>query len=237
MTAFADRASAGRALAVALTAYSNREDVLVLGLPRGGVPVAAKVAEALDAPLDVMLVRKLGAPGQPELAIGGIAAGGVIVVNEGILSAVASAAEVQAEILRQRAELIRRDNLYRNGRLPLDVAERTVILVDDGAATGATMLAAIRAVRKQDARRVVVALPVASTDALRALRAETDEVTCLLAPPIFRSVGDWYERFEQTTDAEVSALLSQARARREDGAMPASLHYHPHKTRSHSHEK
>jgi putative phosphoribosyl transferase len=211
MTRFADRASAGSALAAALTAYRNRDDILVLGLPRGGVPVAAEIAAALRAPLDVMIVRKLGALGQPELAVGAIAAGGVIVVNENILSAAASAAGVQAEILRQRAELHRRESLYRNGHLPLALTRRTVILVDDGAATGATMLAAIRAVRKQDARRVVVALPVGSTDALAALRAEADEVICLLMPPIFRSVGEWYEQFEQTSDAEVASLLSHVR--------------------------
>lgn len=215
MTRFADRTSAGTALAAALTAYSNRDDVLVLGLPRGGVPVAAAIAETLEAPLDVMLVRKLGAPQQPELAIGAIAAGGVIVVNENILSATASAAEVQAEILRQRAELNRRDSLYRNGRLSLAITGRIVILVDDGAATGATLLAAIRAVRKQEARRIVIAVPVASIDAVAALRAEADEVTCLLTPPVFRSVGEWYERFEQTTHAEVSTLLSHSRTRRD----------------------
>lgn len=225
MTRFADRASAGSALAAALTAYGNRADLLVLGLPRGGVPVAAAIAQALGAPLDVMLVRKLGAPGQPELAIGAIAAGGVIVVNENILSAAASATEVQAEIVRQRAELNRREKLYRNGRLPLAVTGRIVILVDDGAATGATMLAAIRAVRKQQARRIVIALPAASTDALAALRAEADEVTCLLTPPVFRSVGEWYECFEQTTDAQVCALLSHARTRRDHFAtrFPSSI--------------
>jgi putative phosphoribosyl transferase len=215
VTRFADRSSAGSALAAALTAYGNRDDVLVLGLPRGGVPVAAEIAAALRAPLDVMIVRKLGAAGQPELAVGAIAAGGVIVVNENILSAAAGAAEVQAEILRQRAELHRRESLYRNGRLPLTLTGRTVILVDDGAATGATMLAAIRAVRKQGARRVVIALPVASTDALGALRAEADEITCLSTPPIFRSVGEWYEQFDQTPDAEVSALLASARTQRD----------------------
>lgn len=218
MTVFADRPSAGSALATALTAYSGRDDLLVLGLPRGGVPVAAEIAQAFSAPLDVMLVRKLGAPGQPELAIGAIAAGGVIVVNENILSVAASASEVQAEILRQRAELNRRDRLYRDSRLPLEIAGRIVIVVDDGAATGATMLAAIRAVRKQGARRIVVALPVASTHALAALRAEADEVVCLLMPPIFRSVGEMYERFEQTTDAEVCTLLSRTRTRREHNA-------------------
>lgn len=235
MTRLADRASAGSALAAALIRYSNRDDVLVLGLPRGGVPVAAEIAAALRAPLDVMLVRKLGAPAQPELAIGAIASGGAIVVNEQFVSAAASAAELQAEILRQRAELNRRESLYRNGRLPLAVAGRTVILVDDGAATGATMLAAIRAARKQEARRIVVALPVASMDALRALRDEADDVTCLLTPPVFRSVGEWYEHFDQTADAEVSALLSHARAHRDHIA--ARFSHQSQQTRSHSHEK
>ena len=221
MNVFADRASAGSALAVALTAYRNREDVLVLGLPRGGVPVAAEIADALRAPLDVVIVRKLGTPGQPELAIGAIASGGVIVINENILSATASASELQAEIQRQRAELNRREALYRNDRLPLAVAGRSVILADDGAATGATMLAAVRAARKQDAKRVIVALPVASSEAVRALRNEADEVHCLLTPPLFFAVGDWYERFEQTTDAEVCTLLAHARTRRDHIAVPA----------------
>jgi putative phosphoribosyl transferase len=218
MVRFADRPSAGAALAAALSIYRKRADVVVLGLPRGGVPVAAQVAEALNAPLDVMLVRKLGAPGQRELAIGAIASGSVIVVNNNILAAAASASEVQAEIARQRAELNRRESLYRNGRLPLDLTRRIVVLVDDGAATGATMLAAIRAVRKQDAKRIIVAIPVASRDAVAALGDEGDEVACLLIPPLFQSVGEWYERFDQTSDAEVSALLERARMRREHHA-------------------
>lgn len=218
MSPFADRVSAGRVLAGALSAYGNRDHVLVLGLPRGGVPVAAEVADALGAPLDVMLVRKLGAPRQPELAIGAIASGGVIVVNENILSATASATEVQAEISRQRAELNRRENLYRNDRLPLAVTGRIVILVDDGAATGATMLAAVRAVGKQNPKRTVVAIPVASVDAVDAIGEEADEVVCLLSPPLLSSVGQWYARFDQTTDAEVSALLAQARTRRDHDA-------------------
>lgn len=213
MSQFADRASAGFAVAAALRAYRSRDDVLVLGLPRGGVPVAAEIAADLHAPLDVLPVRKLGAPGQPELAIGALAGGGVIVINENILSATANASEVQSEISRQRAELERRENLYRNGRLPLAVAGRTAILVDDGAATGATMLAAVRSMRKRGAKRVIVALPVASAEAVRALREEADELHCLLTPPLFSSVGQWYERFEQTTDAEVIAILSRARTR------------------------
>jgi putative phosphoribosyl transferase len=213
MMRFADRASAGAALAAELRSYGKHDNVVVLGLPRGGVPVAAEIAESLNAPLDVMLVRKLGTLGQPELAIGAIASGGVIVVNDNILSTVASASEVQAEIARQRAELNRRDSLYRNGRLPLDLTARVVVLVDDGAATGATMLAAIRAARKQNAKRVVVAIPVASTDAVAALADEADEVICPLTPALFQSVGEWYERFDQTTDAEVCELLGRARMR------------------------
>lgn len=226
MTAFIDRASAGSALAAAMHAYRDREDVLVLGLPRGGVPVAAKIANDLHAPLDIVLVRKLGAPGQPELAIGAIAGGGVIVINENILSAEAHASEIRAEIQRQRAELNRRESVYRNGHLQLAVADRAVILVDDGAATGATMLAAVRAMRKQSAKRVIVALPVASEEAMRALPDEADEVHCLLTPPIFRAVGEWYERFEQTTDSEVCALLSQALRRQWQQARSPSHEEH-----------
>jgi putative phosphoribosyl transferase len=215
VTTFFDRASAGSALAASLHAYHDREDVLVLGLPRGGVPVAAEIAAALHVPLDIVLVRKLGAPGQPELAIGAIASGGVIVINENILSATADAAEVRGEIQLQRAELNRREQIYRNGRLPLQVAGRTVVLVDDGAATGATMCAAVRAMRKQEAKHIVVAVPVASELARRALSEEADQVICLLAPPGFSSVGEWYEHFEQTTDAEVCTILSRARTRRD----------------------
>ncbi len=222
MTAFVDRASAGSALAASMHAYRDREDVLVLGLPRGGVPVAAKVANDLHAPLDIVLVRKLGAPGQPELAIGAIAGGGVLVINENILSAAANAGEIRDEIHRQRAELNRRESVYRNGHLPPAVAGRTVILVDDGAATGATMLAAVRAMRKQSAKRVIVALPVASEEAMRALGDEADEVHCLLTPPIFRAVGEWYESFGQTTDTEVCALLSQALRRQSQQARSPS---------------
>lgn len=219
MTGFFDRATAGRALAAALTGYARRDDVLVLGLPRGGVPVAAAVAEALGSALDIMLVHKLAAPGEPELAIGAIGPGGAFVVNQNILSTRASAADVHAEIVRQRAELERRENLYRSGRLPLAVAGRIAILVDDGAATGATMLAAVRAARKLEARRIVVAVPVASAEALDVLRAEADEVTCLSTPPSFRSVGEWYEHFEQTSDAEVSALLAGVRHDRTAGSV------------------
>lgn len=215
MTHFYDRAAAGRSLGALLAAYRGREDVLVLGLPRGGVPVAAEVAETLQAPLDVMIVRKLGAPAQPELALGALASGGVIVINENLLSSFedSSAVAVAGLIARERAELERREALYRNDRLPLEVRGRTIILVDDGAATGASMHAAVRATRKLGARRIVVALPVASADALFMLRSEIDEVACILTPPVFQSVGEWYQRFDQTSDTEVSTLLARARAR------------------------
>jgi putative phosphoribosyl transferase len=215
MTRFYDRAAAGRSLGALLAAYRGRDDVLVLGLPRGGVPVAAEVADTLQAPLDVLIVRKLGAPGQPELALGALASGGVIVINENVMSSFedSPAVALAGVIARERAELKRREALYRNDRLPLEVRGRTIILVDDGAATGASMDAAVRATKKLGARRIVAALPVASAHALRTLRAEADEVACILTPDAFQSVGEWYERFEQTSDTEVSTLLTRARAR------------------------
>jgi putative phosphoribosyl transferase len=215
MTRFYDRAAAGRSLGALLAAYRGRNDVLVLGLPRGGVPVAAEVADTLQAPLDVLIVRKLGAPGQPELALGALASGGVIVINENVMSSFedSPAVALAGVIARERAELKRREALYRNDRLPLEVRGRTIILVDDGAATGASMDAAVRATKKLGARRIVAALPVASAHALRTLRAEADEVACILTPDAFQSVGEWYERFEQTSDTEVSTLLTRARAR------------------------
>jgi putative phosphoribosyl transferase len=215
MTHFYDRAAAGTALGALLGAYRGREEVLVLGLPRGGVPVADVVADALQAPLDVMIVRKLGAPGHPELALGAVASGGVIVINENVLSSFddSPAIAVAAVIARERAELKRREALYRNDRLPLEVRDRTIILVDDGAATGASMDAAVRATQKLGAKRLVVALPVASGDALSMLRTKADEVTCILTPIIFQSVGEWYQCFEQTSDTEVVTLLARARAR------------------------
>jgi putative phosphoribosyl transferase len=214
MTHFYDRAAAGRSLGTLLAGYRGREDVLVLGLPRGGVPVAAEVARTLRAPLDVMIVRKLGAPGQPELAVGALASGGVIVINENLVSSSqdSSTLAVAAVIARERAELKRREALYRNDRLPLEVSGRTIILVDDGAATGASMGAAIRATRKLGAKRIVVALPVASADALFMLRTEADQIACILTPAVFRSVGEWYQHFDQTSDTEVSTLLARARA-------------------------
>ena len=211
--AFFDRATAGRALGAELAEYRYRDDILVLGLPRGGVPVAAELAETLDAPLDVMVVRKLGMMGQPEFTIGALASGGNIIITNGILGACESPAMLLAEIARQRAELQRCEALYRNDHLPLDVRGRVVILVDDGARTGVKMRAAIRAVRKLHAKRVIVALPVASSSAFLALRDEADEMICLLTSADFHCVAEWYQAFEQTTDTEVATRLALARQR------------------------
>lgn len=212
MNGFTDRTEAGRALAALLIAYARRDDVIVLGLPRGGVPVAYEVAAALHAPLDVIVVRKLGAPGQPELAIGAIASGGISILNQDGAALVAGSPHIRAEIAHENKELKRREALYRNDRLPLSLEGRTVIIVDDGAATGATMRAAMRAARMLAAHRIIAAVPVAPAQSLEILRAEADEVVCILAPAFFGSVSEWYQQFEQTTDTEVSMLLARARA-------------------------
>lgn len=212
MNRFSNRAEAGRMLASLLSAYCDRDDAVVLGLPRGGVPVAFEVATALHLPLDVMLVRKLRAPGEPELAIGAIASGGISILNDPVARLLEDRVQLRAEHQRQSIELRRRESLYRNGRLPLDIRRRTVILVDDGAATGASMRAAIRAARQMGAARVVAAVPVASSDAVRLMRDEADEVVCPFEPELFLSVGEWYRDFEQTDDTEVVALLAQSRA-------------------------
>jgi predicted phosphoribosyltransferase len=207
MNTFTDRGAAGRALGALLQHYATRQDLLVLGLPRGGVPVAAEVAEMLHAPLDVIVVRKLGAPGAPEFALGAIASGGITVLNEGTEQMLAGTPEIERVIARERKEIQRREALYRNGRLALDLKGRTVILVDDGAATGASMRAAAAVARRLGAERVVAAVPVASIDALAMLRAECDEVVCVSTPEPFRCVGEWYDDFEQTSDTEVAAVL------------------------------
>lgn len=209
MRMFANRAAAGHELAALLQRYSERSDVLVLGLPRGGVPVAFEVARALHAPLDVMIVRKLGAPGQPELAIGAIASGGVTVINEHVLAWFRNPEVIERAASTQRVELERREKAYRGTRPPLSAKDRVVILVDDGAATGASMLAAVRAVRKLQAKKVIVALPVASTEAHQSLAKEADEVVCLGTPLSFYAVGQWYADFAQTSDAEVTELLAR----------------------------
>jgi putative phosphoribosyl transferase len=208
MFPFADRAAAGRALAQYLEKYRDQRDILVLALPRGGVPVGFEVARCLHAPLDVMIVRKLGAPHQPEFALGAIASGGVTVVNQDALRWFQDSPALDATVAAARVELARRESLYRAGRPALSARNKTVIVVDDGAATGTSMLAAVRAVRQLKARKIVVALPVASLDALTMLQEEADEVVCMHAPPAFTSVGFWYQDFEQTSDEQVIELLA-----------------------------
>jgi predicted phosphoribosyltransferase len=208
---FANRAEAGRRLARELAAYAGRPDVLVLGLPRGGVPVAFEVARALRAPLDVFVVRKLGVPGQEELAMGAIASGGVRVVNAAIVRALRiPRAAIEAATAAETRELERRERLYRGDRPAVDVAGRTVILVDDGLATGATMQAAVSALRGRGPAAIVVAAPVAAPATCAALAGTADDCVCVLRPPELRGVGLWYEDFSQTEDAEVRALLDQA---------------------------
>src|SRR5262245_2235499 len=211
---FHDRSDAGRQLATMLTPYANRGDVIVLALPRGGVPVAYEVASALDAPLDVFLVRKLGVPGHAELAMGAIASGGVRVLSDDIITQLGIPhAAVEEVTARERIELDRRDRMYRDGRQPADLEGRTVILVDDGLATGATMEAAILAARQAKPARIVVAAPVGAPDTCQRLAAVADEVDCVAMPDPFQAVGLWYQRFDQTSDEEVIELLQKAAAR------------------------
>jgi putative phosphoribosyl transferase len=212
---FANRAGAGRALAERLVHYAARADVVVLGLPRGGVPVAAEVASALNAPLDVYVVRKLGVPGRPELALGAIGPGGVRVLNRDVIVGYAlSAADVDAVVAREAAELERREREYRGADgAPPDLAGRTVILVDDGLATGATMRAAALAVRQSEPARVVIAAPVAAASVCADLEQIVDEVVCVQTPWSFIAVGQWYDDFSQTTDEEVRDLLVESARR------------------------
>lgn len=208
MEGFLSRQDAGRQLAARLLELGSWPQTTVLGLPRGGVPVAAEVARALGAPLDVFLVRKLGVPGYEEIALGAMASGGARVFNEDLLARLRLSERTLAELeAREGAELARREGLYRAGRPPLQLAGRTALLVDDGTATGATMRVAAQAVRALHPARVVIALPVAPPDTAAALRAEADEVVCLLTPPHFRAVGQFYVDFRQTEDDEVLRLL------------------------------
>jgi len=208
---FRDRREAGRVLAAGLSAYANRPDVRVLALPRGGVPVGAEVASALGAPLDVFVVRKLGVPGHEEYALGAIATGGVRVLNEDVVRALRIPDRViDALAAREQEELARRERVYRGHRPPLDVRGRTVILVDDGLATGATMHAAIRALRQQQPARIVVAVPTASPETCAELKTEVDDIICATTPDPFYAVGLWYEDFSQTTDEEVRELLARS---------------------------
>lgn len=216
---FYDRAEAGQRLAALLGAYANRADVLVLGLPRGGVPVAYEVARALSAPLDIIVARKLGVPYERELAMGAIASGGVRVLNADIISELGIAPEVVDAVTEdERRELVRRERLYRGERPQPDCHQRIVILVDDGIATGATMRAAIASVRQQQPTRIVVAIPVAAASTLDELRKEVDEVVCAIAPDELYGVGMWYRLFPPVSDESLHALLM--RAWNTDGAQP-----------------
>ena len=208
---FRDRTDAGRRLAAALSEYAGDPDVRVLALPRGGVPVAYEVARALDAPLDVFIVRKLGLPWHEELAMGAIASGGIMVLDHDLVRrAGVSEAEVRRVAEAERRELERRERLYRGDRPLPEIAGRTVILVDDGLATGATMRAAVEAVKQEGPRRVVVAVPIASPETCEAFREVVDDTVCAVTPERFRAVGLWYDDFSQTTDDEVHDLLARA---------------------------
>jgi putative phosphoribosyl transferase len=209
--AFRDRADAGRVLASQLGQYAGRHDVIVLGLPRGGVPVAHEVATALGAPLDVLLVRKLGVPGHTELAMGAIGPGGVRVVNPSVVGALEIPDEVVDEVAREEeAELARRQQLYRGDREPPAVDGKVAIVVDDGLATGATMRAAVSALRAYGPARVVVAVPVGARRTCRELEEVADEVVCARIPATFQAVGQWYADFAPTSDAEIARLLGDA---------------------------
>ena len=205
-----NRAEAGRILASELDAYAGRPDVVVLALPRGGLPVAAEAASALGAPLDVFVVRKLGVPGHEELAMGAIASGGVRVLNEDVVRGLQLPDEIIESVsAHEQAELERRERLYRGERPLINLQGKTVIVVDDGLATGATMRAAVAALRQMGPQRIVVAVPVGSVDIVDQMRSVADEVICLYTPEPFRAVGLWYSDFSQTTDQEVRDLLSR----------------------------
>ena len=207
---FEDRHHGGRVLAEKLAHYCGRPNLLVLALPRGGVAVGFEVARALQAPLDIFVVRKLGVPGHEEYAMGAIASGGVRVMTP--LPGLTVSSEAVAEVVaREQAELVRREQLYRSQRPAVSLAGRTVIVVDDGLATGATMRAAVLAIRQQHPARLVVAVPVGAADTCQALRGEADEVVCAATPKPFRAVGLWYEKFPQASDDEVRTLLEEAR--------------------------
>ena len=208
---FQNRAEAGQQLAAKLTEFKNRRDVVILALPRGGVPVGFEVAKALNAPLDVFIVRKLGVPGQEELAFGAIASGGTTVFNEELVRALRlPPALLERVVEKERKELERREKLYRPGKGAPDLNGKIVIIVDDGLATVATMRAAVKAIRTLKPLRIVVAVPVASSDTCRDFETKTDALcVCVMTPEPFYGVGMWYRDFEQTTDEEVCRLLGQ----------------------------
>lgn len=213
-TQFFNRTEAGQFLAARLSSYANRDDLLILALPRGGVPVGAEVAKRLNAPLDVFVVRKLGLPDRPELAIGAIATGGVRVTNRDVVNLLGVPdIVIDAVAAQEQEELARRERMYRDGLPPPEVKGKTVILVDDGIATGSTMLAAVAALRQLDAARIVVAAPVIAGSTYYQIRRAADDVAALIVPENFYAVGQWYEDFSQTSDEEVRALLGQAHHR------------------------
>ncbi|HEV2577069.1 MAG TPA: phosphoribosyltransferase [Acidobacteriaceae bacterium] len=212
---FADRIDAGQRLGATLRGFIREEcageDTVVLALPRGGVPLGYEVAKALDAPLDVFVVRKLGAPMQPELAMGAIASGGVRVINEEIVRALhVTPQQMEETAQREGQELERREHAYRGNRAPLDVTGRCVLLVDDGVATGYTMRAAVEALRQLHPKEIIVAVPVAAKETCEQLKRHADAIVCLFTPFDFVAVGQWYRRFEQTSDDEVRLLLERA---------------------------
>lgn len=208
---FKNRRQAGELLAQRLHSYADRNDVVVVALPRGGVPVAFVMARDLDAPLDVLLVRKLGLPGHEEYAMGAIASGGVCILQAEAVSGFNVPPEVIETIAqRELKEIDRREKLYRAGRPPLQLRERVVIVVDDGLATGSTMEVALHVIREANPARLIAAVPVAPVETCERLRDKVDEMVCLSMPEPFNAVGQWYENFEQTADAEVQALLEQA---------------------------
>ena len=215
---FSNRAEAGQYLAQKLRHYANRPDVIVLGLPRGGVPVAYEVARSLNLPLDVFIVRKLGVPGFEELALGAIASGGVRVLNPEVVRALPNAAElVESLTQRELAELQRREEIYRAGREAPDLSERTVILVDDGLATGATMRAAVTALRQRGVARIIIAVPVGAAETCREFENEVEETVCGISSDTFQAVGQYYDDFSQISDAEVRDLLARAAAETQKG--------------------
>ncbi|MBW4489863.1 MAG: phosphoribosyltransferase [Trichocoleus desertorum ATA4-8-CV12] len=211
MKRFQNRTEAGQALAALLTQYGERDDVLVLGLPRGGVPVAFEIATALHAPLDIFLVRKLGVPSHEELAMGAIASGDVRVLNQDVVEMQQISDTTLEQVTQsEKQELERREHLYRGDRPALPIQEQTVILVDDGLATGATMRAAVMAVRQQQPQEIVVAVPVGARQAYEQISPQVDAIICAVMPERFNSVGAWYEEFPQTSDREVCELLQRA---------------------------
>ncbi|MGJ3239562.1 MAG: phosphoribosyltransferase [Anaerolineae bacterium] len=214
MRTYQNRQHAGRGLAKVLAEYDNQPDTIILALPRGGVPVATEIAQALNLPLDIFVVRKLGTPGHEEMAMGAIASGGVRILSKDLIKALdISQSEIETVTEREYQELQRRETAYRDGRTMPELNNKTVILVDDGTATGSSMKAAIQGLRQHNPMKIVVALPVGSQEACKEIGQMVDELTCLMTPSNFRGVGAWYDKFDQTSDDEVRHLLQQANER------------------------